>query len=216
MGADILPGSLPMELRRATRDLHAAAEAHRGHAALLTGSAPMAMYLDQSAQTWLVQRAMDMALTAQRTHPQLAALVRDYHLRSEPLEAALRGSGRDPSAVVPLASTRGFLGTIEAGGGNAAMLFGILYVLEDSTNGGRLIGQVIKRAYGLADDTAVRWLNPHGAAQPERWRLFREALADLALSPEQHATVTRAARGTFSWAIGVLDELCVIHGVRSA
>lgn len=216
MGTDILPDSLPVALRESTLDLHRIAESHPAQGAILKGGAPFSLFLDQSSQMWLVQTAMDRTLVEHRGAPPLASLVKDYHLRATVLEADLVACGRDPALISPLRATRNFLANLDRGHANPLILVGILYVLEGSTNGGRLIAKIVQRAYSRPDDLGMRWLDPHGSSLTERWRLFREGLADLKLDADQHAAVIRAARDTFEWVIGVLDELGDRYGIRPA
>lgn len=205
--------SLAADLRHSTWDLHQAAEKHPGHSALLKGEVPFDFFLDQSAQMLIVQRALEESLRSVRTDPVLAPLVHDYHLRSALLADDLVASGREADGATPMPATRGLLDRIEAGRSDPSILVGVLYVLEGSTNGAKFIAKALQRAYRLADGPPLRWLDPHGDAQPERWSRFREALATLPLSAAQRGAAIRAARETFQWVIGVLDELCAQYAV---
>lgn len=189
-------------------DLHVAAERHPGHGAMFRGAAPFDLYLDQSAQTLLVMRALERAAAKHRSHPALAGLLHDYHVRSPVLTADLAACGREPSRIEPLPATRAMLDRIEsAGQDDPTPLLGVLYVLEGSTNGAKFIQKALMRAYQRPDATGLAWLDPHGEAQQERWQLFRRGLAERGLDEPGRARVLDAARATFAWTIAVLDDL---------
>lgn len=215
MDSKIAAESLAAFLRRHTWDLHQRAEKHPGHAALFRGRVPFDFFLDQSAQTLLVQRAMDAALSATRRDPMLASLVEDYHIRSSLLEADLAACGRDPARVRAMPPTSALVAQIGRAHAEPAVLLGVLYVLEGSTNGARFIARALRRAYGDSAEPGLRWLDPHGDQQAERWQRFREALDRLTLSEAQRESAAAGARETFAWTIAVLDELCLRHGVQT-
>ncbi len=207
--------SLAEELRRATWDLHQRAEKHPGHAALFRAAVPFDFFLDQATQTLLVQRALDAALAEVRLDPLLAPLVEDYHIRAGLLEADLSACGRDTAAAHPLAATRALLARIDEGRTKPEILAGVLYVLEGSTNGAKFIARALRRAYRRDDDSGLRWLDPHGDRQEERWSRFRAALGAARLTAKQRSATIAAARDTFAWTIGVLDELIARYGVKA-
>lgn len=200
--------SLPDFLKQETMELHVAAERHPGHGAMFRGMAPFDLYVDQSAQTLLVMRALERAVARHRAHPAFAGLVHDYHVRSPVLSADLAACGRDPAKIEPLPSTRAMLDRIESASlDDPTPLLGVLYVLEGSTNGAKFIQKALLKAYRRQDTTGMAWLDPHGDAQQERWQLFRKGLAERSLNDQARARVLESARATFAWTIAVLDEL---------
>lgn len=215
MDSKIAAESLAAFLRRHTWDLHQRAEKHPGHGALFRGRVPFDFFLDQSAQTLLVQRVMDAALSAARRDPVLATLVEDYHIRSSRLEADLVACGRDVADVRAMPPTAALLARIDRARAEPAVLLGVLYVLEGSTNGAGFIARALRRAFGESAEPALRWLDPHGDQQAQRWQRFREALDRLTLSEAQREMAATGARETFAWTIAVLDELCVRYGVQT-
>jgi heme oxygenase len=197
-------------------DLHMSAERHAFHRAMFKGEASWQAYLEQTAQTLLVQDALERALRAGLGRSAaLVAVVREHHFRAGMIREDLKACGVDPTSIAPLHATRAMLSTIERdAGGDPAALLGAMYVLEGSTNGAKFIKTALQRAYAKSDDTGLKWLDPHGEQLRERWHGFRGGVAGLQLDEATGALILSRARGAFAWTIGVMDELCARHGIE--
>jgi heme oxygenase len=73
--------------------------------------------------------------------------------------------------------------------------FGLMYVVEGSTLGGRIIQRGVEAA-GL-DLTGLTFLDPYGARVGERWRTFLRVLDEAVATPAQADAVMRGAQAGF-------------------
>lgn len=76
-------------------------------------------------------------------------------------------------------------------------VFGVLYVLEGSTLGGRLIAQVLEKRLGLTADNGAMFFNAYGDQLMPRWQNFRARLSAAATTQVVEQQMIGAARETF-------------------
>lgn len=75
-------------------------------------------------------------------------------------------------------------------------ILGVLYVLEGSTQGGRVIGPHLTRSLGVSPSRGGRFFNLH-AATDSGWLGYQQLLGTLHADPSIIAPAVRAARDTF-------------------
>lgn len=74
---------------------------------------------------------------------------------------------------------------------------GALYVLEGSTQGGKIISKMLVANMQLPDFSAVRFFSGYGEQSDTMWHSFTGALNNLELSANQQDEIIRGATETF-------------------
>lgn len=185
-------------LRDRTMDRHKAAEQHPFQHALATGKLPSVSYAAYTAQLMLVHRGLYVALTRCASFPELAAVVRDHHEHAPRCERDVRHFGLVPEDAVPTSGTASFLAAIEQTEASEPLaLLGALYVLEGSTNGGKFIARMVRRAYRLDGVVGTESLDPYGDSQPQRWEEFKQSMRGVGFSQPQVESMVAMACRTF-------------------
>ncbi|QRY79823.1 biliverdin-producing heme oxygenase [Pseudomonas sp. PDNC002] len=170
-------------LRAATHALHADLDSRSP----LTASLSRADYLEHAARVLGWMRPLEQGLW--QAWPDAA----DAGLRgakSQWLESDLLDGGYDTErlralpdcAAAPVATSR-------------AEAFGIAYVAEGATLGGRVL---YKRLRQPLEPLPLRWLQGYGDDTGERWGTFQRLLAEHVTSPEDIAQAQRAAVQAFT------------------
>jgi heme oxygenase len=201
--------SLMDRLRAETAAQHKDAEARPLEKALAAGEVSRGLYGE-----YLVQRLF--------LHEKLEALMRrllqtDERLRrcvSDDLfqEANLRGDlqvlerrvGSGDARRPTVCLTELFDKVIEE---RPIALLGAWYVFEGSKNGARYIARAVGKTLGLQPGPGLRYLDPHGAAQRERWHGFRAAVDAEEWEAAEADAVVAAAQETFAGISAVDDEI---------
>jgi len=88
-------------------------------------------------------------------------------------------------------------------------LLGSLYVLEGSTNGGKFLARVLRRAWNL-DEEGLSYFDPYGDQQPHRWAAFKSDMEDIGFDTDQQNAIVEAAHQTFRAIADVSDEVADI------
>jgi heme oxygenase len=88
-----------------------------------------------------------------------------------------------------------------------ASLLGLHYVLEGSNNGSRFIAKGLMGAYGMAPGAGLRYMDPYGAEQRERWRAFRTTMDEVGFSAEDSDRLLESARHMFQGIVEISDDL---------
>ena len=99
-------------------------------------------------------------------------------------------------AALDIGEFRPTPGGVQAGG--AAEALGLMYVLEGSTLGGRLIESRVRSAGGNLQ--GLSFLNPYGRHTSLRWRAFLAVAEDLASDPAAAVAMVRGAVAGFDHA----------------
>jgi len=176
------PGISPAlaALRAATHSLHADLDSRSP----LTATLSHADYLDHAARVLGWMRPLEQALWPLWPDFDDARLRRG---KSQWLEADLQAVPNAapalpdcPAAPVPA---------------NLAEAFGIAYVAEGATLGGRVL---YKRLKASLDPLPLRWLQGYGEHTGERWGTFQRLLAEHVTTPEDIAHAQGAAVRAFS------------------
>ncbi|MBW7904474.1 MAG: biliverdin-producing heme oxygenase [Phycisphaerae bacterium] len=211
IASDATPASDVMErLRAATQSAHAAAEAHPFQAALASGALPRGQYIAYLGQLLHVHRALERSLrelVARR--PELAVVISDEQFQEPNLRTDLAHFGVDADQVPPAPATAALRARIEHAARETPLaLLGYHYVLEGSKNGGRFIARRIAPAYGLtAEGPGLRYFDPHGAAQRDKWRAFREAMSALPWQEQEQSLMTASATEMFAAVSAIGDDV---------
>ena len=85
-------------------------------------------------------------------------------------------------------------------------LLGFHYVLEGSNNGSKYIAMGMGKAYGLEPGPGLRYLDPYGEAQRERWDAFRSSMESVGFSPAEKDLLVACAKEMFEALIRIGDE----------
>ncbi len=201
--------ALSGRLKGQTRDWHNRAAGHPFERRLISGEATRDYYARYLGQLLHVHLVLEQPLRdRQSQRPIFAPILHGYHFRAAALVADLHALGHRPGAHPALPATALLCGRITDLAEQAPVaLLGTLYVLEGSTNGGRLIADVARRSLNLPPGAGTDYLDPHGPAQPERWRTFKAALDALVLGPADRDAVIAAACDAFRGVHDILEDL---------
>ena len=195
-------------LRESTRDLHDAAEHHDFQRAFAQGSLPKDRYVSYLQQMYLVHGALEEQMrAAAETSEAIRAVVDDRQYQVPYLVEDLEFFGVDPSSIEPLPATRRLMNEIESMASEPASLLGLHYVVEGSNNGSRFIARGLMPAYGLTPGPGLRYLDPYGDAQRERWQAFRAAMDEVGFSEEDSDRLLASARHMFQGIVEISDDL---------
>lgn len=202
-----------MRLREDTRVQHERAESAAFEQALFRGTLPRELYVAMLAQRFVIHRVLEAAIReAAPRVPTFDVLVTPELLQAENLRADLAFFGFDADTAEPCPAAAELIAAIEsAAREQPAALLGFYYVFEGSKNGARIISERVRQAYDLTGSDGTRYLDPHGAAQRELWRQFRDRMDAVPLSPEQADAVIAAARLTFDCVTRIGTELLEQH-----
>lgn len=176
------PGISPAlaALRAATHELHADLDSRSP----LTFALTRADYLDHAARVLGWMRPLEQALWPHWPDAEDALLRRG---KSRWLEADLQAgpqvtADRPDCPAAPVAN-------------NLAEAFGIAYVAEGATLGGRVL---YKRLKAPLEPLPLRWLQGYGEHTGERWAAFQRLLAEHVTTPEEIALAQAAAVRAFT------------------
>lgn len=198
-------------LRSETSELHKAVEQNGFQQALVGGSLPRGAYEDYLAQLLLVHRALETPLRARMSEPPFNAVLAEYQFQEPYLLEDLAYFGRDVSAIESLPKTADLIGEIQRCARREPIaLLGYHYVLEGSNNGGKFIARAIRGAYRL-EDKGIRYLDPYGPEQRERWVAFKESMSEVEFSATQADHIVAAAKSMFVGVNRMLDDLGANH-----
>lgn len=200
--------SVMQRLRESTRDLHDAAEHHDFQRAFAQGSLPRDRYVDYLGQMYLVHEALEGQLRrAAGASEAIRAVVDERQYQVPYLVEDLDYFGVDPGAIEPLPATQRLIDEIEQLDTEPASLLGLHYVLEGSNNGSRFIARGLMPAYDMVPGPGLRYLDPYGDEQRERWLAFRTTMDEVDFSPEDSDRLVESARRMFQGIVDVSDDL---------
>jgi len=200
--------SVMQRLRESTRDLHDAAEHHDFQRAFAQGSLPKDRYVSYLEQMYLVHKSLEQQLRkAAETSEAVRSVVDERQYQVPYLVEDLEFFEVDPDSIEPLAGTQRLIDEIEQMAAQPASLLGLHYVLEGSNNGSRFIARGLMPAYGLAPGPGLRYLDPYGDEQRERWQAFRATMDEVGFSQEDSDRLLEAARHMFQGIVYISDDL---------
>lgn len=218
--------ALADRLRSETMELHKRAEGHALQQMLVSGRLPRAAYAAHIAQLMLVHRELEEALCegSARGDAAISAVWQDYQRSSGHIEEDLRVLGVDPGRVRATPATQRLIARIrsaregrggsgaDAKGCGSAALLGYHYVLEGSKNGAKFIARAIGPAYGLSPQSGLKYLDPYGESQREKWMAFRAGLNAAALGGAEADAAVAAAKDMFSAISEIGDDVLAAAG----
>jgi heme oxygenase len=108
------------------------------------------------------------------------------------LRADLSFLGLDDPAIAELPLCRDLPALPDLGS-----VFGVLYVVEGSTLGGRIIARHLRERLAVQAGAGASFFSGYGADLDARWQAFRRRLTEAASSPDIEARMVIAARDTF-------------------
>jgi heme oxygenase len=200
--------SVMQRLRESTRALHDAAEHHDFQRAFAQGSLPRDRYVDYLGQMYLVHKALEGQLRrAAETSEAIRAVVDERQYQVPYLVEDLEFFGVDPDSIEPLPGSRRLIDEIEQMASEPASLLGLHYVLEGSNNGSRFIARGLMPAYKMAPGPGLRYLDPYGDEQRERWQAFRATMDEVDFSREDSDRLVESARHMFQSIVNISDDL---------
>jgi len=194
-------------LRAATAEDHRRAEQSDFQRAFVSGQLPRALYVRWLEQMWCVYRELEERLWTAPCRSRHAGLLADSRRRTPELRADLTHFEVAGASGRPTAATNAFTRQLAAWADRQSRaLFGVLYVLEGSTNGSRYVARGVRKAYGLAGRDGCAFLDPYGEEQPARWAEFKQHL-DTSLSGADAPELVAGARATFDALTRIGEEL---------
>ena len=200
--------SVMQRLRESTRDLHDAAEHHDFQRAFAQGSLPKDRYVGYLKQMYLVHKALEEQLrNAAETSEAIRSVVDERQYQVPYLIEDLDFFGVAPDSIEALPGTQRLIDDIEQMASEPASLLGLHYVLEGSNNGSRFIARGLMGVYGLAPGPGLRYLDPYGDEQRERWLAFRATMDEVGFSPEDSDRLLKSARHMFQGIVDISDDL---------
>lgn len=200
--------SVMQRLRESTRDLHDAAEHHDFQRAFAQGSLPRDRYVGYLGQMYLVHKALEGQLrNAAESSEAIRSVVDERQYQVPYLVEDLQFFDVDPDSIEPLPGTRRVVDEINQMASEPASLLGLHYVLEGSNNGSRFIARGLMSAYGLVPGPGLRYLDPYGDEQRERWLAFRATMDEVGFSQEDSDRLLAAARHMFQSIVDISDDL---------
>lgn len=208
------PAPLSLLLREGTRPEHEAAEGSTFVEDLLGGRLTTAAYVDLALQLHAVYTALEEVAEEVRRTPAGAGVVFAELDRVPAIEADLAhlaGPGWRERAV-PLPATAAYAAAIRAGAGDAGHYVAHAYTryLGD-LSGGQVIGRMVQRHYGVADDGVAFYAFP-AIPKPKPFKdLYRARVDALDLTDAQRAAVVDEARAAFRHNRALFAALAEVH-----
>ena len=196
-------------LRSETRAHHDAAENQALQKALVAGELGRETYVRYLGQMLLVHRALEPRIRALiDSRAELGQAIHDDNFREDDLVADLKTFGTDPAdeSLKPCAATAALIADIERlAQTRPVALVGMHYVLEGANNGNRFIARAMAKALQLTDGNGVRYLDPYGESQRERWQAYKTAMSGVTVDPAESDAIVDAAKRMFE-AIGAISQ----------
>lgn len=78
-----------------------------------------------------------------------------------------------------------------------AQALGVLYVMEGSTLGGRMISKMLKENLGLESESGAAFFNGYGAQTMQKWNSFKEILEEYCIKNGCEEEIVSTADATF-------------------
>lgn len=203
------PGATIMDrLKQETWPLHQRAERSELQQLLVSGRLPRERYGAWLGQMRLVHGALERALESHAAgHGAIRRVYQTWQSKVAPLDADLDFLGV-ARPIEPVSSVRGLAGRIAScAAARPIALLGMQYVLEGSMNGGKFIAKAVARAYQLNDGNGLRYLDPYGEAQRERWAEFKGLMNAENFAPGESDAIVEEACAMFEAMPGLGDEV---------
>jgi len=200
--------SIMKRLREETRELHSLAESRPLQQQIARGEVDRERFAAYLGQLYLIHRELESALQSEaNAHPAVARLATGDRMRVPDLIKDLQSLQLDYRELAPGAATSRFVDDVEdLRDTHPVALLGALYVVEGSTNGGKFLAKVLRRAWNT-DGDGLSYLDPYGDQQPQKWAAFKSLMDDAAFDETQKDAIVQAAHRTFRAIAEVSDEV---------
>jgi heme oxygenase len=194
-------------LKTATADCHEMAESHPFERTLASGEVSKPAYAYYLSQLLHLHEALEEQIQATAANEATVKAVLGGHeykvaYLSKDLEA-LRPP--EPVAVAGAAVAAMNAAIAETAEQRPRGLLGYMYVLEGSTNGGKIIARAVRRAFAL-DGAGASYFDPYGDEQPVRWRSFKARMDAQRFAECDAREILRAAREMFEGITCIAEE----------
>lgn len=198
-------------LRDDTRELHTAAESHPFQKAQVSGQLPKEDYIAMLGQMYLVHRSLEQHLRSHAKDHAISTVVHDFQYQEPYLAEDLEFFGIDAQSVEPLPATSRLMTRFDELANDPIALLGMHYVLEGSNNGSTYIAKAVKHIYGLHDGRGMKYLDPYGDLQRERWADFKRDMSTIEFTEAQIDHMVEAAKELFIALPTIFDDLSAIR-----
>lgn len=188
-------------LRRATHAEHVRLNQHTLLSGITRRGYSLEFYVQVIVAYYHFYRAIEASIDEALARLQLTF---DYGVRRKLpwLVEDLRHLGIDPDSP----SARPSLAVKAPRGLDAGRLFGVLYTIEGSSLGGRVISEHLSANHGLTARSGARFFFGYGEAVDTCWREFTNELDRRLADGEARTLACGAARQTFTLMEQVLDD----------
>lgn len=175
-------------LRAATAESHKGLEDNERSKGILSPAISIKIYQDYLAKMYGV-----VAGCERDVYPVLSGLYPDLEERKKAhlILRDLQITGMDQVAIDQL-SIRSFSPD------NVAEALGIMYVMEGSTLGGKVLFKHVQKVLGLDENSGAAFFWGYGTETGPKWKGFVSAFADYAITNEVQQDVIRSATETFN------------------
>ncbi len=194
-------------LRVDTRELHTAAENHPLQKAQVAGTLPKEDYVATLGQFYLIHRTLERYLRNHSTNRAIATVVRDFQFQELYLVEDLDHFGLDPQTIKPFPATKRLIARIDALANDPVGLLAMHYVLEGSNNGSKYIAIAVRHSYGLHDGRGMKYLDPYGDLQRDRWAEFKRDMSAVEFTEDQIDHMVDVARELFTALPEIFDDI---------
>jgi len=201
--------SIINRLRSSTGALHQQAETQPFLKALVSGALPQAHFVHWLSQLYLVHRSLERCLhrARKRSRP-VASVVREWQYKQPHLQVDLARFGVEVRSIKPKPATQRVMQRItQAAATNSVALLGYHYVLEGSTNGGKIVAKLVQKNYGLEPGPGLCYLDAYGPEQRNRWREFVQNMEAIPLPQGDAEQIVASAKDAFLAVIDISSEL---------
>lgn len=196
-------------LKQYTAEMHKRAEQNLWSRSLMNGSLPREAYLDWLEQMMIVHRELETQIdTLLQFNPELTELINPEQFQTRRAVGDLEALGRNPRGAAPLPATSRFRRSLKGAATlEPCRLIGIWYVMEGSKNGGRILGVLIRRMYGLEPGPGTQYLDSYGGDQRRLWAEFRERLNAMPFTEGERESIASGAREAFALMSDIHQQL---------
>ena len=200
--------SIMTRLREETRELHSLAESRPLQQQIAKGEVDRGRFAAYLGQLYLIHNTLESALQREAAaHPAVGKLATADRMRVPDLIKDLQYFRLDRGDLEPNPATSRFMEAIEdLRGEHPVALLGALYVVEGSTNGGKFLAKVLRRAWN-SDGDGLSYLDPYGDDQQHKWAAFKRDMDDATFDEDQENAIVHAAHRTFQAIADVSDEV---------
>ena len=182
--------------------LHQIAERQESPGSLIKGTMPRDAYIDMLGQQWLINTALDAAMTkAIESDSRVRELVLGEQFLTPYIAEDLTYFGVETASLEPSPGTTRYIEHINEHADNPLHLLGLHYVRLGACNGNRFVARSTRKAYELDETNGTRYLDPFGEAQRGNWMDFKQALDAMPFDQAEQDAVFGGTRVAYLYAI---------------